>query len=172
MPETLVVGRIGRPHGLRGELAVSVRTDVPDERFATGVEFTVAAGRRLKVAGSRWHSGTLLLSFDGVGDRDTAAELTGTTLTVEASALAPIDDPDEFHDHELIGLRAELADGSVVGEVRDVLHGPAGELLVVTREARADALIPFVHQIVPTIDLAAGKVVLTPPEGLLEDELG
>jgi 16S rRNA processing protein RimM len=172
MPETLVVGRIGRPHGLRGELAVSVRTDAPEERFAAGAEFTVAAGRRLKVAGSRWHSGTLLLSFDGVSDRDAAAELTGTTLTVDVSALLPLDDPDEFHDHELVGLLAELADGSVVGDVREVLHGPGGDLLVISREGRADALIPFVHQIVPTVDLAGGRVVLTPPEGLLDDELG
>ncbi|HTK67655.1 MAG TPA: ribosome maturation factor RimM [Pseudonocardia sp.] len=172
MPETLVVGRIGRPHGLRGELAVSVRTDAPEERFAIGAEFTVAAGRRLKVAGSRWHSGTLLLSFDGVADRNAAAELTGTTLTVDVSTLQPLDDPDEFHDHELVGLRAELADGSVVGDVREVLHGPGGDLLVISREARADALVPFVHQIVPTVDVGGGRVVLTPPEGLLEDELG
>lgn len=172
MPETLVVGRIGRPHGLRGELAVTVRTDAPEERFAIGTEFVVAAGRRLKVAGSRWHSGTLLLSFEGVGDRDAAALLTGTTLTIDVSALRPLDDPDEFHDHELVGLRAELQDGSLVGAVREVLHGPGGDLLVVSRDARADALVPFVHQIVPTVDLAGRRVVLTPPEGLLEDELG
>jgi len=172
MPETLVVGRIGRPHGLRGELAVSVRTDAPEERFATGAEFTVAGGRRLRVAGSRWHSGTLLLSFEGVADRNAAAELTGTTLTVDVSELRPLDDPDEFHDHELVGLRAELADGSVVGEVREVLHGPGGDLLVLGRDARTDALVPFVRQIVPTVDVAGGRVVLTPPDGLLEDELG
>lgn len=170
MPETLVVGRIGRPHGLRGELSVSVRTVVPEERFAIGAEFSSAAGRPLRVAGSRWHSGILLLSFDGVGDRDAAAELTGTTLTVDVSVLRPLDDPDEFHDHELVGLRAELADGATVGEVRGVLHGPGGDLLVVSREAKADALIPFVHQIVPTVDLAGGRVVLTPPEGLLDEE--
>jgi 16S rRNA processing protein RimM len=170
MPETLVVGRLGRPHGLRGELSVSVRTDAPEERFATGAEFTAAAGRRLRVAGSRWHSGTLLLSFDGVDDRDAAAALTGTTLTVDVSVLRPLDDPDEFHDHELVGLRAQLADGSMVGEVREVLHGPGGDLLVISREARADALVPFVHQIVPTVDVAAGLVVLTPPEGLLEED--
>lgn len=172
MPDTLVVGRLGRPHGLRGELAVTVRTDAPDERFALGTEFTVAAGRRLTVAGSRWHSGTLLLRFEGVSDRDAAAELTGTTLTVDVATLAPLDDPDEFHDHELVGLRAELADGSVVGEVHEVVHGPGGDLLVISREARADALVPFVHQIVPTVDVAGGRVVLTPPEGLLEDESG
>lgn len=172
MPDTVVVGRLGRPHGLRGELAVSVRTDAPEERFAVGTEFTVAAGRRLTVAGTRWHSGTLMLRFDGVSDRDAAAELTGTTLTVDVAALAPLNDPDEFHDHELVGLRAELADGSDVGEVREVLHGPGGDLLVISRESRTDALVPFVHQIVPTIDLAGARIVLTPPEGLLEDELG
>src|SRR5919197_147523 len=107
----LVVGRIGRPHGLRGEVSVLVRTDSPEQRFASGAVFELGAGRRLTVAGTRWHRGALLVRFAEVSDRDTAAELRGTVLTVAADELPPPDDPDEFHDHQLIGLRAELTDG-------------------------------------------------------------
>lgn len=169
MPDRLVVGRVGRPHGLRGEVVVSVRTDFPEERFVPGTSFDVPGGRSLRVATTRWHSGTLLLRFDGVEDRDRAADLSGTELTVPVDDLPSLDDPDEFHDHQLVGLRAELADGTVVGEVREVAHGPGGELLVIAREGPADALVPFVRQIVPEVDLAGGRVVLTPPDGLLEE---
>jgi 16S rRNA processing protein RimM len=166
--EMLVVGRVGRPHGLRGEVAITVRTDSPAQRFAPGTGFDVG-GRRLTVAAHRWHSGALLLRFEGVEDRDAAGALTGTVLTVRATDLPPPEDPEEFHDHQLVGLSVELADGAPVGTVHDVLHGPAADLLVVARENLPDALVPFVHAIVPTVDLAAGRVVLTPPDGLLEE---
>jgi 16S rRNA processing protein RimM len=145
--QPLVVGRIGRPHGLRGEVSVVVRTDAPDQRFSIGSVFRLSAGRRLTVAEA----------------------LRGMLLTVTTDELPPSDDPDEFHDHQLVGLRAELADGQLVGAVSDVLHGPAGELLVLSRDGLADALVPFVRAIVPTVDLPGGRVVLTPPDGLLEE---
>jgi 16S rRNA processing protein RimM len=166
---TVVVGRIGRPHGLTGEVSVLVRTDSPEQRFALRTVFELGAGRRLTVAGTRWHKGALLVRFDGVGDRDAAELLRGELLTISADELPPPADPDEFHDHQLVGLRAELADGAAVGTVTDVVHGPAGELLVVAREGAGDALVPFVRDIVPTVDLAAGRVVLTPPDGLLDE---
>jgi 16S rRNA processing protein RimM len=169
-PERLVVGRVGRPHGLRGEVVVSVRTDFPDERFAPGTTFDVPGARSLRVAATRWHSGTLLMRFEGFDDRNGAADLSGTELTVTAADLPALDDPDEFHDHQLVGLRAELADGTAVGEVREVVHGPGGELLVITRESGTDALVPFVRQIVPDVDLAGGRVVLSPPDGLLDED--
>jgi 16S rRNA processing protein RimM len=168
-PQALVVGRIGRPHGLRGEVSVVVRTDAPDQRFSTGSVFRLSAGRRVTVAGTRWHRGMLLVRLEGVEDRDAAEALRGTLLTVTTDDLAPPENPDEFHDHQLVGLRAELADGQVVGTVRDVVHGPAGELLVLSRDGLEDALVPFVRDIVPTVDLPGGRVVLTPPEGLLEE---
>ena len=168
----LLVGVVVRAHGLRGELGVQVRTDSPGERFAPGAR--LVARRRgepdvtLTVGASRSHSGRLLVTFDGVGDRTAAEALRGARLLVEASALPPTDDPDEFHDHELEGLHVELADGESVGTVREILHGPAGDLLVVARADAPDALVPFVHQIVPTVDPSAGRIVLTPPDGLLD----
>ncbi|WP_028932458.1 ribosome maturation factor RimM [Pseudonocardia spinosispora] len=164
----LVVGRIGRPHGLRGEVSVVVRTDSPDQRFAVGAEFVLGAGRRVTVAGTRWHKGMLLVQLDGVADRNAAEELRGEQLTVAADQLPDFEDPDEFHDHQLVGLRAELADGQVVGTVRDVVHGPAGELLILARDDQDEALVPFVRDIVPTIDIPGGRLILTPPEGLLD----
>ena len=148
---------------------MAVRTDSPEQRFAAGTVFDVGGGRRLTVAGTRWHRGTLLLRVEGIRDRAAAEGLRGIVLTVAADQLPPLEDPDEFHDHQLIGLRAELAGGAVVGSVREVVHGPAGELLVVERAGRTDALVPFVRDIVPTVDLPGGRLVLTPPEGLLDE---
>ncbi|WP_214370681.1 ribosome maturation factor RimM [Pseudonocardia sp. H11422] len=168
----LLVGIIARPHGLRGELVVEVRTDSPEERFAPG---SVLAARRagapdgsLTVESSRPHSGRLLVRFVEAPDRIAAEGLRGTRLLIATDVLLPTDDPDEFHVHQLEGLRAELEDGSEVGTVREVVHGPGGELLVVARPELPDALVPFVRAIVPTVDLRAGRVVLTPPEGLLD----
>ncbi|MEV4012812.1 ribosome maturation factor RimM [Nonomuraea angiospora] len=164
----LVVGRIGRPHGVRGEVTVEVRTDDPELRFAVGTSIaTDPAGRGpLVVAGRRWHKGFLLLTFEGVTDRDVAEELRGTMLVIDSADVAPIDDPDEFHDHQLIGLTVETAAGEPVGEITDVLHH-GQDLLVVRRAGADEALIPFVKALVPEIDLEGGRLVVDPPEGLL-----
>lgn len=186
----LLVGVVLRPHGLRGELVVEVRTDSPEERFAPGAVLAArsAGGARidaarsaggaptgpdttLTVASARPHSGRLLVRFAEVGDdRDACERLRGVQLLVSTAQLPPTVDSDEFHDHQLEGLRAELPDGSVVGTVREVAHGPGGELLVLDRPDLPDALVPFVREIVPTVDLDAGRIVLTPPEGLLGPE--
>jgi 16S rRNA processing protein RimM len=168
----LLVGIVTRAHGLSGELVVEVRTDSPDERFAPGTEL---ATRRpgvpdgvLTVVAARPHSGRLLVRFAEAADRDAADALRGTQLLIDTARLGPTDDPDEFHVHQLEGLRAELVDGTVVGTVREVVHAPAGELLVLARADAPDALVPFVTAIVPAVDLSAGRLVLTPPDGLLD----
>ena len=169
----LLVGVVVRPHGLRGELVVDVRTDSPEERFAAGTVLTRADARGvpdgvLTVETVRPHSGRLLVRFVEAPDRDAAESLRGSRLLVDPAALPPTGDPDEFHVHELEGLAAELADGTVVGTVREIAHGPGGELLVLARPGQSDALVPFVRAIVPTVDLDGGRVVLDPPEGLLD----
>ncbi len=172
--DTVVVGRIGRPHGVRGEVTVEVRTDDPDLRFvAGGVLRTDPADRGpLTITGRRWHRDVLLLMLEGPGgraiaSREDAEELRNTELLVDVAELPPLEDPDDFYDHQLVGLTARLTDESVLGEVTAVRHEGA-DLLVVRRPEGGDVLIPFVTAIVPTVDLAAGHVVVDPPEGLLE----
>jgi len=168
----LLAGVVVRAHGLRGEVVLDVHTDSPDARFADGVALVArrpgAPDGVLTIASARPHSGRLLVRFVEAPDRTAAEALRGTRLLVATAALPGSDDPDEFHVHQLEGLRAELADGAVVGTVADVIHGPGGELLVLRREGADDALVPFVHAIVPTVDVAGGRVVLAPPEGLLD----
>ena len=170
-PELLVVGRLGKPQGLRGEVTVEVRTDAPDERFADGaVLFTDPPERGpLTVEHARDHSGRLVVAFAGVPDRTAAEQLRDTLLQVDVRSLAPLDDPDEFHDWQLRGLAARLGDGTGVGTVDDVLHLPHGDVLVVARPDGTEVLVPFVRAIVPEVDLAARAVVLDPPPGLLDD---
>src|SRR5579871_1151798 len=102
----LVVGRVGRPHGLRGEVTVEVRTDDPDQRFAAGQSLAADPPERgpLTVAASRWHSGRLLVRFAGHEDREAAETLRDTVLVIDSGQLGPLDDPEEFYDHDLIGL--------------------------------------------------------------------
>jgi 16S rRNA processing protein RimM len=172
----VTVGRIGRPHGIRGEVVIGVRTDEPDLRFAVGATLDAAeradepaGGARLTVAAARWHSGQLLVAFAGIADRTAAAELTGRWLTVDASQLPEIGDPDEFRDHELIGLSVRTRAGDPVGVVADVLHY-GQDLLVVRRTdgQEGESLVPFVKTIVPEVDVQRGVVVIDPPPGLLD----
>jgi 16S rRNA processing protein RimM len=173
----VIVGRVGRPHGIRGEVVVGVRTDEPDLRFAVGAilgsgptpDSDTPSGQ-LKVASARWHSGQLLVAFAGITDRTAAAELTGTWLSVDSSQLPATPDPDEFRDHELIGLSVRTPAGQDVGVVTDVLHH-GQDLLVVRRagqEGAEETLVPFVRAIVPEVDVAAGLLVIDPPAGLLD----
>ncbi|MBB4853620.1 16S rRNA processing protein RimM [Mycobacteroides chelonae] len=169
----LVVGRIAKAHGVTGELSVEIRTDDPDERFAIGSVLTGrlprgAGNREFTVESVREHSGRLLVRFVGVSDRDAADALRGTLFTVDAADLPPIDDPDEFYDHQLEGLAVRTVDGTVVGTVAEVLHTPGGELLSVRGAERREILVPFVSAIVTSISLVDKVVEIDPPEGLLD----
>ncbi len=151
-----------------------MRTDDPDLRFAPGsVLLTEPAPRGpLTVEAARWHSGTLLLTLartDGtvVADREEADALRNTQLLVPVAELPPLEDPESFYDHQLVGLAAELPDGTPVGTVTAVRH-EGTELLVVRRPEGGEVLVPFVTAIVPTVDVAAGRLVVDPPEGLLD----
>jgi 16S rRNA processing protein RimM len=162
----VLVGRVGRAHGLRGEVAVEVRTDEPERRFADGTVFSTDRGR-LTVVASRWSGPRLLIQFDEVADRDAAERLRGVELLVEVSEDETPDDPDEFYDHQLVGLRALDAQGDEVGRVGAVLHLPAHDVLVVERDGR-EALVPFVAEHVPAVDVAAGSVTISDHAGLLD----
>ena len=170
----LVVGRIGKPHGLRGEVTVDVRTDEPERRFATGTRLraepprgSASALRELTVAGHRWHQSTLLLAFEEVPDRNAAEAARGTVL----HAAVPVDetpaDPDEFYAHQLEGLAAHDLDGTLLGEVTGLVPGGAQDLLTIRTPEGREALVPFVKALVPEVDLAARKVVVADRPGLV-----
>ena len=168
-PDLVVVGRIGRPQGIKGEVTVEVRTDAPDERFAPGAELLTPTGS-LTVEQSRDHSGKLVVLFAGVHDRNGAEALRGTVLSVDARTLPPIEDEDEYYDSQLLGLRVVQQDGTPLGTVTDVLHLPHGDVLAVERSEAGsrELLVPFVRAMVPVVDLDAGQAVVELPEGLLE----
>jgi 16S rRNA processing protein RimM len=164
----VIVGRIGRPHGIRGEVVVAVRTDEPDLRFAPNASLDAEGHGTLTVASRRWHSGQLLVAFEGVADRTAAAGLTTTWLSVDTAELPPTGDPDEFRDHELVGLAVRTTKGEDVGVVKDVLHH--GQDILVIEAPGAEHLVPFVKPLVPEVDLAAGLLVIDPPPGLLDPD--
>jgi 16S rRNA processing protein RimM len=184
----LVVGEIVRPHGIRGEVVVDVRTDEPAERFAPGSVLitdpggTVLGGRppptapaeawqpppSLTVKAARPHLGRMIVTFEGIHERDLAEALRRVVLCVESADLPPNSDPDEYHDHQLVGLAAVDSAGEALGEVVRIDHAPAADLLVLRRPDGKTALVPFVAAIVPSVDLATGRVVITPPDGLFD----
>ncbi|MFE2996384.1 ribosome maturation factor RimM [Nocardia sp. NPDC059246] len=176
----LVVGRVAKSHGVRGELVVEVRTDEPELRFAPGRVLKGKLPRakqtqEFEVESVREHSGRLLLRLDGVADRTAADALRGMLFVVDSADLPPSEDPDEYYDHELEGLRVELGDGTQVGTVNEVLHSAAGELLSIKAgdafpPAGREILVPFVLAMVPTVSVADGLIVIDPPEGLLDPE--
>lgn len=157
----LNVGRIGRAHGILGEATIEVRTDEPERRFAVGAEVITETGK-LVVSSARVHNGILLLGFEGIKDRNEIEKLRNTLLYAEVDINEPGLDEDDYHVQQLIGLRAELEDGSEFGIVTDVLNLPAQDCLAI-KTKNGEVLIPFVHQLVPTVDIASKRVVVIPP---------
>ncbi len=165
----VVVGRIGRAHGIRGDVSIEVRTDEPESRFVVGGELITDSGRGLRIQDVKWHSGRLLLAFEGVEDRTEVEKLRGMLLQVERDEAETPEDPEEFYDSALIDCRVVDRDGVDLGTVREVAHLPAHDLLVIDREG-SEVLVPFVRGFVPEVDIAARRIVVTPPEGLLDAE--
>ncbi|KAA8827022.1 MULTISPECIES: ribosome maturation factor RimM [Bifidobacterium] len=182
--ELLRVCRIGRAQGLKGEVNVRVFTDEPEERFAPGSVLLTADGREFTVARSRKFKERWIVLFKDVTDRNASEALNGTDLYVEP--VYSDDDEDGFYMEDLIGLEARIYESAddeternaadaddtayvVAGKVSDVIDGPAQDLLQITEPSGAESLIPFVEEIVPEVDLEEGYLVLTPPNGLLQD---
>ncbi|MBO0830006.1 MAG: ribosome maturation factor RimM [Streptosporangiales bacterium] len=164
----VLVGRVLRAHGLRGDVLVDPSTDEPRRRFAPGATL-YTDDRSLTVAAAAPHGGRWRVRFDEAADRDGAEALRGLALHVDTGDLDRSADPDDFHDAELIGLAVVTVDGRPLGEVGDVLH-PAQDLLVVDRPDGSPAYVPFVKALVPSVDVAAGRLVVDPPPGLLDEE--
>lgn len=172
-PQQLRVGRLTKAHGLKGALKLELFTDDPDKRFTPGSTFTLQVptsspwhGKTLTLAELRWYNGQPVGFFEGVSDRTGAESLVKAILWIDQDA-DEADEPDAWYDFQLVGLRA-LHDGAEVGTVARVEHFPAQDLLVI-RSGEREVLVPFVSAIVPSVDIAAGTVTITPPPGLLED---
>jgi 16S rRNA processing protein RimM len=186
------VGRIGKPHGVRGEVSVEVRSDEPDRRFAAGAvlrprggvlsserQRSASNGRHpalppaLTVTSARWHQDRLLVRFEEVPDRSAAEQTRGALLYVDLAPGEVPEDPEDFYDHQLVGLTVEDTDGTRIGVVTEVLHHTAQELLVIRTAEGADGrevLVPFVTALVPTVDVAAGRLVVADRPGLIDGE--
>ncbi len=174
MDDYLVVGRIGRPHGIRGEVTLEVRTDEPGRRLADGAVLAVrAAGPQdrqpaaVTIVGTRWHQDRLLVRFVELGDRASAEAARGWELTVPLDPDESPEDPEEFYDHQLVGLLVEDSSGRARGTVTAVQHGAGQDLLHVDVDGR-DVLLPFVRALVPEVDVAAGRIVVDDRPGLLD----
>jgi 16S rRNA processing protein RimM len=165
----VVVGRIARPHGLAGEVVVNVETDFPDDRFRAGQAMYVAHEgqvREVRISGVRWHKGRPLVSFEGVGSIEDAEALGRGDLRVPPEQLVPLDAGTFFH-HDLIGCEVVTEAGDVVGQVVRV-EGPMLGSLLVVRGERGEVLIPLAEHICVRIEPAARRIVVAPPEGLLD----
>jgi 16S rRNA processing protein RimM len=167
----LVVARIGRAHGIKGEVTVEVRTDEPELRLGPGavLQTEPASAGPLTVETGRVHSGRLLLRFEGVKDRTAAEALRNTLLIADVDPSELPEEPDEFYDHQLIDLDVVLEDGTAVGRITEISHLPSQDLFIVEREDGSEVMIPFVEEIVAEIDLEEQRCVITPPPGLIDD---
>ena len=174
----LLVARIGRAHGVRGAVTVEARTDEPDRRFTPGTLLHVSDGARrhelasaglpttLTVATAGEHSGVIRLKFAEIDDRTTAEQMRDVLLEAEVPDVS--DESEAWYDHELVGLRVTDSTGGALGEVVAVEHLPGQDLLVVRLPSGDDRMVPFVHAIVPEVDMHSGRVVVHPPPGLLD----
>ncbi|MGW1159603.1 ribosome maturation factor RimM [Streptomyces sp. NPDC002513] len=167
----LVVARIGRAHGIKGEVTVEVRTDEPELRLAPGAVLATdpASVGPLTIATGRVHSGNLLLRFEGVSDRNAAEALRNTLLIAEVDPDELPEGEDEYYDHQLIDLDVVTQDGVEVGRITEVSHLPSQDLFVVARADGTEVMIPFVTEIVTEIDLQEQRAVIDPPPGLIDD---
>ncbi|MEU8628370.1 ribosome maturation factor RimM [Streptomyces sp. NPDC048669] len=167
----LVVARIGRAHGIKGEVTVEVRTDEPEIRLGPGAVLATepASTGPLTIETGRVHSGRLLLRFEGVRDRTGAEALRNTLLIADVDPEELPEDPEEFYDHQLMDLDVVLADGTEIGRITEITHLPSQDLFIVERPDGTEVMIPFVEEIVSEIDLEEQRAVITPPPGLIDE---
>ncbi|MEP6814219.1 MAG: ribosome maturation factor RimM [Marmoricola sp.] len=169
------VGRIGKAHGVRGEVSVEVRSDEPDQRFVTGATLAVRSKHpglptSVTIGTIRRHQDRLLVKFEEIADRSAAEAARGALLYADVPAEESPDDPEEYYDHQLVGLAVEDTDGTAIGVLAEVLHNAGQDLLVIRAGEGADGrevLVPFVTALVPTVDLAAGRIVVADRPGLV-----
>lgn len=158
----LNVGRIGKAHGILGEATIEVRTDEAEDRFALGAHLDTDSHGVLTVASARVHNGILLLGFEGIDNRNQIEALRNELLYAEVDIDAPGFDEDDYHVLQLIDCIAYLEDGSEFGRVTDVLNLPGQDVLAISTP-QGETMIPFVHQLVPSVDVRNKKMTVIPP---------
>jgi 16S rRNA processing protein RimM len=164
-----LVGRIARAHGIRGHVIVNPETDFPAERFQPGAEMFIERGgrvERLTVTTARFHRARPVIGIAGVETINDAETLAGHELRVPIDRLAALP-AGTFYRHDLIGCRVETTDGRAVGLVRDVEGTMTGSRLVIDGEG-GEVLVPLVSAICTVVDPAAKRIVIDPPEGLID----
>jgi len=161
----LVVGRIGRAHGVLGEATVQVQTDDPDVRFKVGAKLSLDNGKDLTIRSARWHNQILLLAFDGIIDRNQIEELRDQMISAEVDITSL--SPGEYHYQQLLGCQVFLPSDELIGEVDEIVKLPGQDLLSVAKNGKK-VLIPMVKKIIISIDVSTKKIVVDPPEGLLD----
>lgn len=170
----LRVGRLVKAHGLKGALKLELYTDDPARRFTPGATFTLQVpttsdwhGKTLELVELRWYNTHAVGFFKGVTDRTGAESLVKAILWVEQETDELPVEEDAWYDHQLVGL-AVIRDGARVGTITRIDHLPAQDLLTV-KTPTGEAFVPFVKAIVPSVDIAAGTLTVTPPPGLFEE---
>ena len=167
----LVVGRLGRPHGVHGEISVEVRTDEPEIRFAKGSKLSVKeSNNQLTVLSSRWHQEKMLVKFEEITDRDLANEIKGKTLTIKIDPNSIETKKDQYYEFQLAGLKVIDKNDKTLGRIKEVITNLAQDLLVVETVDKREVLVPFVKQIVTNVDLNKKLVIMDPPTGLFDEE--
>ncbi len=170
-PRMICIGAIAGARGVKGEVRIKSFTGEPEAIAGYGAVASENGDRsfdiRVTGLGTGKARGMVFARLSGIGDRNVAENLKGTRLYVPRSAL-PEPPEDEFYHADLIGMRAELADGGTLGVIREVHDFGAGPVLEIAGEEFGAVMVPFSGAVVPVVDLAAGRVVVDPPAGLLE----
>jgi 16S rRNA processing protein RimM len=169
LTELLLVGRVARAHGNKGQVIVNPETDFPGDRFAEGNVLVVDQGGQQierRIASVRFQQERPIIALDGVETMTEAEALAGAELKMPAEKLAPLPGG-TYYRHDLVGCEARTKDGQVVGMVSDVEGSLERSRLVVARQG-GEVLVPMVETICVEVDPAAKRIVIDPPEGLLE----
>ena len=165
---TVVVGRITRPHGVRGELTVMVLSEVPS-RFDTGATVFLESGRALTIASSRPHKDRVLVTFSEVTDRESAEALRGAVLVVPESTSPPLAEG-SWWDHQLVGCSVFTESGAELGELRQVIHTAANDVWSAVDGSGGETLIPVLRDVLVSVDTDARRIVVREIPGLTVPE--
>ncbi|MDR1824420.1 MAG: ribosome maturation factor RimM [Bifidobacteriaceae bacterium] len=162
----VILARVGRAHGIRGEVVLELRTDQPGRRFTTGAVFTTdpPATGPLTLRGCRTTQHGCVAGFNEITDRNQAEALRGTLLLAQVD---PAEEAEAWYPAQLKGLPVALVDGTPAGTVSDIIALPGQDLLELAEPGGTTALVPLVKALVPVVDLQAGRIVIDPPAGLV-----